>query len=123
MSEKRLYALRGATQCLNTAEDIREQTARLYDCLLEQNHLAEPDIVSIIFSQTDDVDAVNPAAALRQTGRAGELALFAVQEARTADTILPRTIRILMHCYLPERTKPGHVYRNGAEVLRPDLRA
>jgi len=120
MSDKRLYGLRGAAQCMNSAEDIRRQVSLLYDSLLEKNRLAEDDIVSVIFSQTADLDALNPAAALRQTGRAGELALFAVQEAETADAALPRVLRVLMHCYLPQGAKPAHVYRNGAEVLRPD---
>jgi len=119
MSEKRLYALRGATQCINTAEDICRQISLLYDSLLEKNCLTEENIVSVIFSQTGDLDALNPAAALRQTGRAGEIALFAVQEAATTDAF-PRIIRALIHCYLPEGVKPSHIYRNGAEVLRPD---
>ena len=119
MSNKRLYALRGATRCLNTADDIRGQVSLLYDSLLEKNFLTPDDIVSVIFSQTGDLNALNPAAALRQTGRAGELALFAVKEAETVDS-LSRVIRVLIHCYLPEGLKPRHVYRNGAEVLRPD---
>jgi chorismate mutase len=105
---------------MNTAEDIRRQVSLLYDSLLEKNRLAEDDIVSVIFSQTADLDALNPAAALRQTGRAGELALFAVCEAETADVTLKRVLRVLMHCYLPQGAQPCHVYRNGAEVLRPD---
>ena len=120
MSDKRLYGLRGASQCMNTAEDIRRQVSLLYDSLLEKNRLAEEDIVSVIFSLTADLDALNPAAALRQTGRAGELALFSLQEAETADAALPRVLRVLAHCYLPQGAKPCHVYRNGAEVLRPD---
>jgi chorismate mutase len=119
MSEKRLYALRGAAQCLNEAEDIRGQVALLYDALLAQNSLAEADIVSLVFSVTADLDALNPAAALRQSGRAGDLSLFAVQEAETRGA-LDRTVRVLIHCYLPEGSVPRHVYRNGAEVLRPD---
>jgi chorismate mutase len=120
MSDKRLYGLRGASQCINTAEDIRRQVSLLYDSLLEKNNLAEDDIVSVIFSLTADLDALNPAAALRQSGRAGELALFTLQEAKTADVTLERVLRVLVHCYLPEGAKPCHVYRNGAEVLRPD---
>jgi chorismate mutase len=120
MSDKRLYGLRGASQCENTAEDIRGQVSLLYDSLLEKNRLAEGDIVSVIFSVTADLDALNPAAALRQTGRGGELALFALREAETAADPLPRALRVLIHCYLPEGSKPCHVYRNGAEVLRPD---
>jgi chorismate mutase len=121
LNDKRLYALRGAAQCENTEEGIREQVSLLYDSLLAKNSLAEENIVSVIFSLTSDLDALNPAAALRQTGRAGELALFAVQEAETIGA-LPRTIRVIIHCYLPEGTKPCHEYRNGAEVLRPDRR-
>jgi chorismate mutase len=120
MSDKRLYALRGAAQCINAAEDIRRQVSLLYDSLLKKNNLAEDDIVSVIFSLTSDLDALNPAAALRQTGRAGALALFAAQEAETADVTLPRVLRVLVHCYLPEGSKPCHVYQNGAEILRPD---
>lgn len=119
MSEKRLYALRGAARCLNQAEDIREQVALLYDELLGRNNLAEADIVSLVFSVSSGLDALNPAAALRQSGRAAELALFAVQEAESRDA-LDRVIRVLIHCYLSEGAKPRHVYRNGAEILRPD---
>jgi chorismate mutase len=116
---KRLFALRGATRCQNEPEDIAEQVARLYDEILALNNLAEPDIVSILFSVTADLDALNPAAGLRREGRAGEASLFAVQEA-AAQGGLPRTVRALIHCYLDEGALIRHVYRNGAEVLRPD---
>jgi chorismate mutase len=116
---KRLYALRGAARCLNRAEDIRLQTAALYDELLGDNGLEEGDIVSLIFSVTADLDVLNPAAALRQSGRAADLALFCVQEAGIRGG-LERVIRVLVHCYLEEGALPRHVYRNGAEVLRPD---
>ncbi|AEF81458.1 chorismate mutase [Leadbettera azotonutricia] len=116
---KRLFGLRGACQCLNEEKDISRQVVELYDELLRRNQLPEADIVSIIFSVTDDLDAKNPAAALRQGGRAGEASLFAVQEARIRGG-LERTVRILVHCYLDEDQEIAHVYRNGAEVLRPD---
>jgi chorismate mutase len=119
MNHKRLYALRGAVQCLNTADDIQLRIAALYDELIAYNNLEEADIVSLIFSVTGDIDAANPAAALRQSGRAGDLALFAVREAETHGS-LERTIRALVHCYLPEGAIPRHVYRNGAEILRLD---
>ncbi|MDR1248689.1 MAG: chorismate mutase [Treponema sp.] len=121
IGEKRLFALRGAAQCKNDPADITEQTGLLYDELLVQNNLAEPDIVSILFSVTPDLDALNPAAALRRYGRAGEASLFAVQEA-AAKGSLERTLRVIIHCYLDEGARVRHVYRNGAEVLRPDRR-
>ena len=114
---KRLAALRGAARARNEAADIREQTAALYDKLLTENALGEEDIVSLVFSVTGDLDALNPAAALRQTGRAPELAMMVLQEAETENG-LPATIRLLVHCYL--NGPPRHVYRNGAEVLRPE---
>jgi chorismate mutase len=119
VNEKRLYALRGATGCLNEAEDIMVQVAAMYDELLAANSLAEGEIVSLVFSVTPDLDALNPAAALRKTGRGGELALFCTQEPVVKGG-LDRTIRALIHCYLKEGAVPRHVYRNGAEVLRPD---
>jgi len=114
---KRLYALRGAAQCLNEAADIKEQVTLLYDELLSGNSLAEKDIVSLVFSVTGDIDAINPATALRQSGRGEELALFAVREAETIGS-LPGTVRALIHCYLEEGSDVRHIYRNGAEGLR-----
>jgi chorismate mutase len=116
---KRLFALRGAAQCKNEPEDITEQAGRLYDELLARNNVAEPDIVSIVFSVTADLDALNPATGLRRYGRAGEASLFAVQEAAVQGS-LERTLRVMIHCYLDEAAQDRHVYRNGAEVLRPD---
>jgi chorismate mutase len=119
MTGKRLFALRGATQCKNQADDITEQAGLLYGELLSRNNLDEADIVSVIFSVTADLDALNPATALRKSGRAADLSLFALQEA-PAQGGLPRTLRVLIHCYLETAASPYHVYRNGAEALRPD---
>jgi chorismate mutase len=116
---KKLFALRGATQALNTAEDIEKWTVFLYDGLLKLNKLEERDIVSVVFSMTSDLDEENPAAALRHAGRARSAALFATQEAFVRGG-LPRTIRALIHCYLDEGAAVRHLYYNGAEALRPD---
>jgi chorismate mutase len=96
-----------------------EQVAALYDELLLRNKLEEPDLVSVLFSVTPDLDAMNPASALRKSGRAGDAALFSLQES-AAKGSLEKTIRVLIHCYMPWGTVPRYVYRNGAEVLRPD---
>ena len=118
-AEKRLFALRGAVQCLNEVEDIKKQVAGLYDELLLRNNLEEADLVSVFFTVTEDIDAMNPASALRQGGRAAEAALFVSQEAKIQGG-LERTIRILIHCCLENGAIPVHVYQNGAEILRPD---
>ena len=122
MNDKRLFALRGAVCSLNTADDIKKQTILMYDELLAKNGLNEEDIVSLIFSVTVDLNAKNPATALREEGRAKEIALFVNQEA-WFEGAMERVIRLLIHCYLDEDQVPVHVFRNGAEILRPDLSA
>lgn len=117
--EQRLHALRGAVCCRNDAEEIRERVAELYGELLRLNGLSEEDLVSLIFSVTKDLTAVNPAAALRKSGRAADLALFSVQESE-ADGCPTGIVRVLAHCYLKTGRVPTHVYIRGAETLRPD---
>jgi len=116
---KRLFALRGAVQCQNSIEDICNQVETMYDELLQKNNLSEDNIVSVIFSVTGDIDKVNPCSALRKNGRAKDLSLFSAVEPDCKNS-LERVIRVLVHCYLEEEAKVFHVYRNGAEVLRPD---
>ena len=116
---KKLFALRGAVQCNNTAGDICCQVETMYDELLQVNKLDEENIVSVIFSVTGDINKVNPCSALRKNGRAKDLSLFSAVEP-DCENSLERVIRVLIHCYLEENTKIFHVYRNGAEVLRPD---
>ena len=120
MVEKRLFALRGATRCLNNRDDIQKQVIALYQELLSGNNLVEDDIVSVIFSVTGDLDAFNPATALRNGGMAENTALFVTQEADFCGS-LERVIRVLIHCYKGINSAPVNVYRNGAEVLRPDI--
>jgi chorismate mutase len=117
---KRMYALRGATQCENNEDDICHKIMIMYDELLNMNKLEETDIVSVIFSITGDLNVINPCTALRKSGRAGEIALFSVQEPQIRNS-LERTVRVIIHCYLNEGAEVHHVYRNGAEVLRPDI--
>jgi chorismate mutase len=120
MGEKKLFALRGAAQALNDQDDIQKQVIELYEELLSRNTLDEKDIVSAIFSITKDLNAKNPATALRNEGKAEKTALFVTQEPNFPDS-LERVIRLLIHCYLDVSREPSHVYRNGAEALRPDL--
>ncbi|MDR1126886.1 MAG: chorismate mutase [Treponema sp.] len=119
MPDKRLYALRGAAQCLNETGDIEKWVSTLYSELLTKNSLDEAEVVSAIFSTTQDLNALNPCTALRHEGLAQDTALFATQEPTTQSS-LPRVIRVIVHCYMEEGAVLHHVYCNGAEVLRPD---
>jgi chorismate mutase len=91
--------------------------------LFALNKVSPDDIVSIQFTMTPDLNALNPAAALRR-GTCGidvsRCALFCSQEPVT-EHMLPRTIRVLVTVYLQDGSELQHVYIQGAEKLRPDF--
>ncbi len=113
-------AVRGAVQLeRDDAGEMTEAVQELVRTVMEQNKLAEPEIISIQFSQTADITAENPARALRRGGY-GQIPLFCSQEPSYPGS-LPRTVRVLILAdrKTPDRMQP--VYIGGAQVLRPDL--
>jgi chorismate mutase len=117
----RLLALRGAITCdENTKSQIDSQTQRLVREMLERNGLEHDDIVSMIFTATEDLTAEFPAAAARAIGL-GDVPLLCARELGI-DHGMPRCIRVLMHLQV-DRTRADlhHVYLDGARTLRDDL--
>lgn len=114
-------ALRGAiTLEGNTRDEVVEKTQRLVAEILERNGLSHDDIVSIIFTATDDVTAEFPATAARGLGL-GDVPLLCAREL-SIDHGTPLCIRVLMHITSPkQRTELRHVYLEGARGLRDDL--
>jgi len=90
----------------------------MYRELIERNSIQESDIVSILFSVTGDLDAFNPATALRKAGLARSVPLMASAEPYVKGG-LQRVMRVLVTYY--GASAPIPVYMNGAERLRPDL--
>ncbi len=115
---KKLKAIRGAVCCENNADSISNSVISLYSEILKENKIEEKDIVSIQFTVTDDINAKNPASALRANGFAQRIPLFCSAEANFLDS-MPKCIRILIHCYSRKKTK--HIYLGDAKKLRPDL--
>src|SRR5918997_4574945 len=116
----RLYALRGAiTVTANEAEAILEATEELMRELLSRNRLEAPDLVSCIFTLTEDLDAEFPAVAARRIGLTG-VPLLCAREIPVAGA-MPRVIRVLIHCYFADGREPQHVYLRDAVGLRVDL--
>ena len=116
----RLYALRGATTVqVNDAQAILDATEELMRELLERNDLRAEDLVSCLFTLTDDLDAEFPAVAARRIG----LSAVPLMCAREVDVpgALPRVIRVMVHCYRPDGHAPRHVYLGEARRLRLDL--
>ena len=118
----RLRALRGAiTVEDNEAGAILSATEELVLALLERNALQAEDLVSCIFTLTDDLDAEFPAVAARRIGLDG-VPLLCTREIPVPGS-LPMVIRVLVHCYQPEDREPRHVYLRAATQLRRDLEA
>lgn len=121
----RLYGIRGATGAENTRESIQQNVAELCRRLFVDNGIESANLVSIQFTMTADLDALNPCYALRH-GDVGvdvaRCALFAAQEPLICGAP-ERMVRVLITVYMEEDASPRHCYINGAEVLRPDLAA
>lgn len=116
----RLRALRGATTVEeNSAAAIVEATDELMRTLIERNGLEPADMVSCLFTCTDDLDAEFPAVAARELG----LSAVPLLCAREIDVpgALPRVIRVMVHCYADADSEPRHVYLREAVALRRDL--
>jgi chorismate mutase len=117
----RLQALRGAITCdANTKSEITEKTQQLVQELLTRNDLAHDDLVSIIFTATEDLTAEFPATAARELGL-GDIPLLCAREL-AIEGKLPRVVRVLVHCYSDRpRGELHHVYLGAARGLRDDL--
>ena len=119
MSE-RVRAVRGATQIdANEPDAIRVAVVELIGEILRQNDISLSGIISIVFSQTKDINRYNPATALRTAGYQG-VPLFCTQEPEY-DGATERMIRVLVTYSTQSDSEAIPVYLNGAENLRSDL--
>ena len=87
--------------------------------ILGRNQLAAEDLVSCIFTLTDDLDAEFPAVAARRMGLS-KVPLLCAREIAVPNA-LPGVIRVLLHAYAPDGHEPRHVYLGEARKLRLDL--
>jgi chorismate mutase len=103
----------------NNADAIIAATEELVREVMTRNSLAAEEMVSCIFTCTDDLDAEFPAVAARLLGLSA-VPLLCTREIPVPGS-LPRVIRLLLHCYADPDTEPQHVYLREAISLRRDL--
>ena len=90
--------------------------------VLERNGVHEDDIISILFTATEDVVSMFPAAAARTMGL-GAVPLMCARELSVTGSV-PRCIRVMVHIETDRpREEIHHVYLEGARGLRDDLPA
>jgi chorismate mutase len=113
--------IRGATTLdEDSVEQVYKRVQALVAEMLGRNGVEHEDIVSMIFTVTDDVTAAFPAAAARAMGL-HEVPLLGAREMVVSGDP-PRCVRVLAHVYSERsRAEIVHVYLEGAVQLRPDL--
>jgi chorismate mutase len=117
----RVRAARGAIVVPDTgAEALLSSTQRLLGAMLERNAVEVEDLVSILFTATEDLRSAFPAEAARRMG-IGIVPLMCAREI-PVDGAMRSVIRVLMHFHSDRSlSEVVHVYLDGAEALRDDL--
>jgi chorismate mutase len=116
-----LRAVRGAIQVERDERDeILGAVAELVAEVLRRNQLGTDDLISIVFTATDDLHAEFPAYAARMAGIT-DVPLLCARELNV-NGAMPRVIRLLAHVETDRaRADLHHVYLRGAAALRTDL--
>jgi chorismate mutase len=117
----RLRAARGAIRVPSDDGDaLLGSTERLLSAVLQRNGIDPEDLVSIMFTATEDLRAAFPAEAARRMGL-GRVPLMCAQEIPVEGS-MPSVIRILVHFHTDQTLdEVEHVYLDGAESLRDDV--
>ena len=121
IDDLRVRALRGATT-LDVDERLHllERTQELIAELFQRNGLREDDLISIVFTATDDISSAFPAEAARMAGIT-HVPLLCARELEI-DGGIERCIRLLVHAYTDRTVRElRHPYLHGARQLRTDL--
>jgi chorismate mutase len=114
-------AVRGAVQVdANEREAILGGTTELVTEVMGRNQFSTDQVISVLFSATNDLDAEFPALAARKLGFQ-EVPLMCCREISVPGS-LPLVVRLMMHVEteLP-RAQVQHVYLRGAAALRLDI--
>lgn len=120
-SEKQVRAFRGATQLAeDTATQMASAVTELLREIMSQNGLEDSDLISVLFTATQDLVSDFPATGARSMGF-GDVPLMCAAELAVVGS-LPRCVRVMLHAKTTrERGDVKHIYLHGASVLRKDL--
>jgi chorismate mutase len=118
---QRLYAVRGAvTTDDDTREQIVDRTQNLLRELIARNQIDTEEIVSILFTATDDLHSEFPAAAARMMGLNGIPLLCSRELDVQSSLAVPRCIRVLVHYYGDIKPQPVYLGETARLLQPPD---
>lgn len=116
--------VRAARGAITVAEDsppsVFDATERLLGAVIARNQVPTEDLISVLFTATDDLRSAFPAEAARRMGL-GSVPLMCAREIPVAGA-MPSVVRVLIHFHTElALAEVQHVYLDGAESLRDDL--
>ncbi len=116
-----MYTIRGAiTVDNNEKKAILTAVKQLIETIIKQNDLKQEEIISFIFSTTDDLDQVYPGQAVRDMGFT-KTSIMCLQEMKVKDS-LNKCIRVMLSINNEkEKSDIKHIYLKKAANLREDL--
>lgn len=119
--------MRGVRGAISVTADepalVRAAATELLQEILRRNAINDfDDVVSAVFTTTEDLVSAFPAEAARALGMS-QVPLLCAREIPVPGS-MPRCIRVLLHINT-ERTPDQieHVYLGDAQKLRPDIRS
>jgi chorismate mutase len=120
--EQRLWAVRGAVKVeSNDVDSITDATEELMRELMSRNEIVPEQMVSCLFTATDDLNAEFPAVAARRLGL-DSVPLLCTRELDVRNA-MRSVVRVMAHYYAPRSHEPQHTYLGEAQELRADLRS
>lgn len=119
---QKLISIRGATQAKeNTVSEIKKAVIELLKEIIKKNKVDPENIVNIMFTATDDLDAIHPATVAREVLNLNSIPMLCSQEVKVKDD-LKKCIRVMLQAYSTlTKEEVKHIYLREAASLRPDL--
>ena len=120
-------AVRGVRGATTVESDdpalIRAAARELMEEILRRNQIIDfDDVISAVFTTTQDLVSAFPAEAARAMGM-NQVPLLCATEIPVTGS-MPRCIRVLLHINSDRKPKEiEHVYLREAQKLRPDLKS
>jgi chorismate mutase len=114
-------ALRGATTVdADTPEQVTERVTALLQEMFARNDVDHDDLISILFTTTEDISSIFPATAARTIGL-GDVPLMCAREIPVPGS-MPLCVRVMVHLESEKsRAELHHIYLEQARSLRDDL--
>ncbi|RWZ60270.1 chorismate mutase [Halobacillus fulvus] len=119
-----IRGIRGATTVENNqADEIIEHSIEMMQDLIDKNDVEPEQVVSVLFTVTEDLNDAFPAKALRSLEGWTYVPVMCMQEIPVPGS-LERCVRVMVTVETDQsQHEVSHIYHYEAKQLRPDLKS